>query len=157
MKKIKIIFVLGFMLILVSGCNKNGKEISVVCTKSVNGASGETVTVTDTSKYSKDKFLTYNEVVTVEKDFASDEVYKEKKSGYDLSADLMKDNKNYSYTADDTNKVITVKLVMDNFDLTKYSDEEKEGISAKSRITSYENSGYTCKISGTSRKKLGLE
>ena len=157
MKKIRIIFVLGFMLILVSGCNKEAKEISVVCTKSVNGASGETITVTDTSKYNKEKFLTYNEVVTVEKDFASDEVYKEKKSGYDLFADLIKDNKNYSYTADDTNKVITVKFVMDNFDLTKYSDEEKEGISAKTRISSNENSGYTCKISGTSRKKLGLE
>ena len=156
MKKISIIVFLGFMLFL-SGCNKAVKDINVVCTKSVNGASGETITVTDTSKYNKDKYLTYNEVVTVEKGFSSDEVYKEKKSGYDLSADLMKNNKNYSYTADDTNKVITVKLVMDSFDLTKYSDEEKEGISAKSRITSYENSGYTCEISGTTRKKLGLD
>lgn len=157
MKSIKNLVIIGFMLFLVSGCNKDAKEISVVCSKSVNGASGEKITVTDTSKYNKDKFLTYNEVVTVEKGFSSDEVYKEKKSGYDLSADLMKNNKNYSYTADDTNKVITVKLVMDSFDLTKYSDEEKEGISAKSRITSYENSGYTCEISGTTRKKLGLE
>lgn len=156
MKKISIIVFLGFVLFL-SGCNKDAKDINVVCTKSVNGATGEKITVTDTSKYNKDKFLTYNEVVTVEKGFSSDEVYKEKKSGYDLSADLMKNNKNYSYTADDTNKVITVKLVMDSFDLTKYSDEEKEGISAKSRITSYENSGYTCEISGTTRKKLGLE
>ncbi len=157
MKIFKRFLILVGVVFIISGCGNNKKEIMVTCTKSVKNESGEAVSVTDKSKFNSDQLLTYNEVVTVENGFTSDESYNEKKKSYANVVELMKDNNNYTFDFNDNKKEITVKLVADSFDLTKYTDEEKENIKATYRIKSYENSGYTCKISGISRKKLGLE
>ena len=155
--KFKKLLILFFVLFLVCGCDNSKKDIIAVCTKSVKNSDGLNISVTDTSKYDDQKLLYYNETVTVESGFTDKESYESRKKLYSNVNETMQNNENYKYIVDDNNKTITIKMIMNNFDLTKYTDEEKKGLTASVRINSYESSGYTCKISGTTRKRLGLK
>ena len=152
----KGIILLLMIVLLITGCGKKEREITIKCTNTTYNSTNN-VEVTDISKYNGDFYLKYSKVVTVESGFVGESAFITRKHDYEELSKKFESGTKFNLDIDDNNMVIIATLIVEKYDLSTYTESGKENLKAKNVIENYENQGALCKIEGATRAELGLE
>ena len=151
----KKVLLLLLLMILLTGCGKKDREITIKCTNTTANSTNN-VEVTDISKYNGEFYMKYSKIVTVESGFSSESAYITRKHEYDDISNKLEHGANIILDVDDNNMVIIATLTVENYDLSTYTASGKENLKASYVVRNYENQGAICHIEGATREELGL-
>ena len=159
MKRVLNIIAMFIIMIMLSGCG-NKSKYSIECGMqnvdySADYSDKIDITQNALGKFDKNGYLTYAEFKTIEE--AMDEItYKDRKESSDDEGSADEEGIIYKVEYDDKNRKITIVTeIQPNYkDMT---GEEKDALYIANYVRDLEMSGYSCKINGTSREKIGLE
>ena len=155
-KRVLYSVVLLILAVGLIGCGKSSskKGFTITCTDEVDNSTGFEIQNITKYEFNEEQYAVGYSLITKQK-FTDKDTYDIYKSAQEETAKYTSDmDVKYDLKSDDKNMTLELIVKVENLDILKASEEEKEEFKASNVLKKSEENNGNCKLEGIDRKDL---